>query len=254
MAYDDTFDVHEAFRAKQDQMRGLLEVGRKIGPHPVAVGDGTELNWIGLFDDFLPSRYSVSKGFVVDSNGKCSKQIDVIIFDRTFSPLLWNYGGHLYVPAESVYAVFEIKQDLSAAHMDAAAEKVKSVRDLERTQGEFGWIGGKATKKPFDILGGLLTVDSTWSPAFGDAFYSSLDKHKGNEKVDLGCSLADGSWDFEDPSDVRGATIGQADKSLVSFCMHFLYRLQKMGTVGGIDYKAYERSANLAIEIVPSKI
>jgi hypothetical protein len=35
------------------------------------------------------------------------------------------------------------------------------------------------------------------------------------------------------------------EAALISFCMHLLYRLQKMGSVGGIDYRAYERNAGL---------
>jgi hypothetical protein len=58
--------------------------------------------------EILPSRYQVSKGFVVDSDSMRSEQIDVIIHDRVFSPLLWEDGGYMYVPAESVYAVFEV--------------------------------------------------------------------------------------------------------------------------------------------------
>lgn len=246
MAYDGTFDLQEAFAAKQKQLKSVLEAGRNIGPHPVAVGDGSELNWKQLLTDFLPSRYSVSKGFVVDAEGHCSKQIDLIIYDRNFSPLLWELGDHLFIPAESVYAVFEIKQEHDTTNIKAAAEKAKSVRVLSRTRGEFGWIGGKATKEPFTILAGLLTVSTSWKPAFGDRFYAALKELEKNEHLDLGCALVDGSWDLETHGEPKNAIIGAPDKSLVSFCMHLLLRLQKMGTVGGIDYRIYEKSGKVS--------
>lgn len=38
----------------------------------------------------------------------------------------------MYIPAESVYAVFEVKQDVEG-HIEYAAKKVESVRKLKRT-------------------------------------------------------------------------------------------------------------------------
>jgi hypothetical protein len=200
-----------------------------------------------MLAEFLPSRYQVANGFVVDSDGKRSEQIDIIIFDRTFSPLLWEHGGHLYVPAESVYAVFEVKQDHSLADIKAAAKKAASVRRRVRTQGQFGWLMGQGKKVPFPILAGLLTVDSAWNPAFGDPFYKALAELSGDSYLDLGCALSHGSWDLEDHEKPRSAQLSQPEAALISFCMHLLYRLQKMGTVGGIDYGEYERKAGLTL-------
>jgi hypothetical protein len=42
---------------------------------------------------------------VVDSNGDFSQQIDVLVFDRQYSPLIFEYEGQTVIPAESVYAV-----------------------------------------------------------------------------------------------------------------------------------------------------
>lgn len=246
MPYDQTFNISAAFTDKQTQLRQILEAGRRNATHPVAVGDGTELSWKEMLDEFLPSRYSVAKGFVVDSNNRCSKQIDIIIYDRNFSPLLWNWGGHLYIPAESVYAVFEVKQDHEAVNFTAAAEKAASVRELHRTDASFGWIGGVAKKKePFTILAGLLTAGSTWQPPFGDPFYDALTAANGDGHLDIGCALTAGSWDLEDHDNVRSAFVSPADAALMSFCMHLLYRLQKMGSVSAIDYQIYEQAGGL---------
>lgn len=242
---DELFDLHGAFYGKQAILRCYLEAGRKIATHPGAKGDGSELHWKEMLSEFLPKRYQVSKGFVVDSAGRRSEQIDVIIHDQTFSPLLWEDGGYLYVPAESVYAVFEVKQDHDLEHIKAAGQKAASVRRRLRTEGEFGWLHGKAKKDLFPILAGLLTVESSWSPAFGDPFYNALSALAEDEHLDIGCALKQGSWDLEDHANPRDAQLSVPDGALISFCMHLLYRLQKMGSVGGIDYREYERSAGL---------
>ncbi len=246
---DEPFDLHGAFYGKQAVLRCLLETGRRIATHPGAKGDGSELHWKEMLSGFLPSRYLVSKGFVVDSAGRRSEQIDVIIHDHVFSPLLWEDGGHLYVPAESVYAVFEVKQQHSLEHINYAGQKAASVRRRLRTEAEFGWIGGTAKKKALFIpLAGLLTVDSEWHTAFGDPFYHALGGLSESEHLDLGCALNQGSWDLEDHTNPRSAQLSVPEAALISFCMHLLYRLQKLGSVGGIDYGAYERNAGLTRE------
>lgn len=242
---DESFDLDRAFYKKQAILRYFLEAGREVATHPGAKGDGSELHWKEMLSGFLPKRYQVSKGFVIDSAGTRSDQIDVIIHDQFFSPLLWEDGGHMYVPAESVYAVFEVKQDHSLAHIKYAGQKAASVRRRLRTEGEFGWLQGIGKKQLRPVLAGLLTVDSIWSPAFGDSFYNALGGLSEEEYLDLGCSLNQGSWDLEDHRDPRSAQLSVPAAALISFCMHLLYRLQKMGSVGGIDYRAYERNAGL---------
>lgn len=247
---DEPFDLHAAFLSKQTLLRTWLETGRTIATHPSAKGDSSELHWRDMLCEFLPRRYQVSKGFVVDSAGWRSEQIDIIIHDQTFSPLLWEDGGYLYIPAESVYAVFEVKQDLSLEHVKAAGQKAASVRRRVRTQGEFGWLQGVGRKPLFPVLAGLLTGDSDWNPPFGEPFYNALAGLSEPEHLDLGCALKQGSWDWDSDghSDPRGLQLSTPEASLISFCMHLLARLQKLGTVGGIDYKAYERKAGLTRE------
>lgn len=185
----------------------------------------------------------------MDSAGMRSEQIDVIIHDHVFSPLLWENGGHLYVPAESVYAVFEVKQEHSLDHIKYAGQKAASIRRRFRTEAEFGWIKGTTKKKElFAPLAGLLTVDSIWTPAFGDPFYKALGGLAEEEHLDLGCALNRGSWDLEDHANPRNAQLSVPEAALISFCMHFLYRLQRLGSVGAIDYRAYERNAGLTRE------
>jgi hypothetical protein len=243
---DKHFNLDRAFYRQQAALRNDLEADREIPNHPGAKGDGSELHWKEMLSKFLPSRYLVSKGFIVDSVGGCSEQIDVIIHDHVFSPLLWENGGHVYIPAESVYAVFEVKQDHSLEHIQYAGQKAASVRRRFRTNAPFGWIKGVTEKKElFPILAGLLTVDSEWHPAFGDPFYKALGGLSQDEHLDLGCALKQGSWDLEDHTNPLSAQLSVPEAALISFCMHLLYRLQQLGSVGGIDYRAYERNAGL---------
>src|SRR5690349_3885651 len=80
-----------------------LSRSRRFG-HTVAAGDASEGVWIKLLSEYLPDRYKVAKAFVVDSHNSFSEQIDVLIFDRQYTPFILKFEGQMVVPAEAVYA------------------------------------------------------------------------------------------------------------------------------------------------------
>ena len=106
---------------------------RKCMGHPGTKGDASEKVWLELLQTYLPKRYVAEKAHVVDSHGVFSEQIDVVIFDRQYSPFIFNYKHEIVIPAESVYAVFEAKQTINVDQVRYAKQKVASVRRLLRT-------------------------------------------------------------------------------------------------------------------------
>src|ERR1039458_5234131 len=115
-----------------DDIEHRLATVREAFEHSVTKGDASEHVWLEFLKIYLPERYRAEKAHVVDSKGVFSQQIDVVVFDRHYSPLIFNYEGQIIIPAESVYAVFEAKQSLNAAHVEYAQKKVASVRRLRR--------------------------------------------------------------------------------------------------------------------------
>ena len=101
--------------------------------HPGTKGDASENAWLDLLSTYLPQRYQAAKAHVVDSRGTFSDQIDVVVYDRQYSPFIFRYEAQTIIPAESVYAVFEAKQTLNAEHVRYARAKVATVRQLHRT-------------------------------------------------------------------------------------------------------------------------
>src|SRR3546814_16494802 len=90
-----------------------------------------------------------------------SQQIDVIIHDRQYSPFVFTFKGTDVVPAESVYAVFEAKQELTADYIRYAGEKAASVRRLHRTSLSAETIDGPSrAKPPHHILAGIIPLSA----------------------------------------------------------------------------------------------
>ncbi len=232
------FDLAKAFAIKQDQLLAALR-GAEALSHPDNKGDISEGAWSELLTGLLPARYQVSQATVVDCHGGESHAIDLVIHDRHFSPLVFKQGGVTYVPAESVYAVFECKPSIDKGYLTYASDKAASVRSLHRTSASIVHAGGTIAtpKAPPEILSGLLTTRSGWTPPFGETFAGHL-VTDGPRRLDLGCVVAAGAWEV--PADRTIATTTVAEKrSLIFFAVRLLARLQQMGTIPAMDYDAW---------------
>ena len=124
------WSLSQLLSSLHEDIQQRLSVVRKTFGHPGTKGDASENVWIDMLDTYLPKRYQAAKAHVVDSLGNFSQQIDVVVFDRQYSPFIFTYENETIIPAESVYAVFEAKQAANAAHVRYAREKVASVRRL----------------------------------------------------------------------------------------------------------------------------
>jgi hypothetical protein len=161
-----------------------------------------------------------------------------VVFDRQYSPFIFNYQDQVIVPAESVYAVFEAKQSADASMVQYAQEKVASVRKLHRTSLRIPHAGGTYDPKPlFPILGGLLTLESQWSPALGDPLKKSLMADLGDGRLDIGCFARHGHYFYD--AKTSDYTFVNENKPATAFLFKLIAMLQVSGTVPMIDVEAY---------------
>lgn len=220
-----------------DDIENRLSIARKSFVHPSTKGDASEAVWLQLLQNYLPKRYQSAKAHVVDSRGQFSEQIDVVIFDRQYSPFIFQYEGQIIVPAESVYAVFEAKQSVNAEYVAYTQKKVQSVRRLHRTSLPIPYAGGVYPPKPLtNIMGGLLAFESDWNPALGQPLVNALEEGGSISRLDMGCVAAHGIFGC----DATGCyTIGPQSKPATAFLFELIARLQDTATVPMIDIRAY---------------
>ena len=231
--------VIELITALQERLSISLKTTRAAVPHSVAKGNATELNWLNMLQEHLPYRYRANKAFVIDSNGDSSEQIDIVIYDRQYTPPLYNKDEQLYIPAESVYAVFEVKQEINKEIVEYAGAKAESVRRLTRTNAPIIHAGGKFEPRLlFPIMGGILAYESSWKPLFGDPFYSALASLPAEQRIELGYVVTSGFFDVTYNDSMTVNTFG-SNLGLAYFLFRLLECLQSLGTVPAIDYSKY---------------
>lgn len=84
-----------------------LTASKKYLRHPVA-GFSAEGYFKDLLREYLPKRYAVDTGFVINASGRRSQHLDIIIADTLHIPPLCSEPTYKVFAAESVCAAVEI--------------------------------------------------------------------------------------------------------------------------------------------------
>jgi hypothetical protein len=235
-------DLKQVFLGLQTEMIAKLRNTRANVKHPTAKGNVTESSWRRLLENYLPKRYAVESAFVIDSKGNISEQIDLVIFDRHFSPFLFRDDGAIYIPAESVYAVFEIKQEATSKNVAYAAKKAESVRKLTRTSASIVHAGGKhAPVVPKDIIAGFLALTTKGKRAsISETIIEEVRQLSLIQRLDFVCVLERGTVSIN--AQKNGSVqcdVFSSEQALINFFLLLLSKLQSIGSVPAMDIEAY---------------
>ena len=111
---------------------------------------------------YLPEKYKLSKGIVIDSKDTQSRQVDIIIHDKDCTPYLQQYDSTVIVPIETVACTIEVKSSLDKSELEKSIENVSSVRKLKKQS-----VNGRL----FPTAGMVFAFDSTASM---DTLYSNF--------------------------------------------------------------------------------
>lgn len=80
--------------------------------HNPTTGSYREDVWRSLFRQIVPYKFAIEKGvFIIDSEGKISKEVDLAIFDEQYTPYIFNYGNVRFIPIEAVAVVVQCKSN-----------------------------------------------------------------------------------------------------------------------------------------------
>lgn len=230
--------LQEAFLKDQTVLSANLEFAERSITHDGKRGDVTENHFLDALRRYLPRRYSAGSAIIIDSLGHTSDQIDIVIYDQQFTPVLLDQHHHKYVPAEAVYAVLEVKPTINREYLQYAGGKAASVRKLHRTSCPIVHAGGTYPPKPlFPIMAGIVAAKIDWADSFGATFLENHALLLGDETVDCGLALNGGAFDTFAGAGVY--TYAPPQNGLIFFLFRMLQRLQSVGSVPAIDWNAY---------------
>lgn len=226
-------NIKSLLRTKQTLLEAKLDV---LFSHPVTKGDHCEGAWIDFFRSFLPSKFAVDKGFVFDCEGSISEQIDVIIYDALYSPLIFGTdAGEKFITAESVYAVFDSKPEINKGTIGYTNKKIQSVETLRRTSRGIISAGKELPARGLPpIIGGILAIRSIEKNAI-ESYMREF------HYIDVGCAIKKHSFLVKRDKDKKFLSwaCSTEEETVLAFFYMILDELYKIGTVPAIDIRDY---------------
>lgn len=104
----------------------LIEKSKRVElliNHGGVIGSYREDLLMNLLQKYLPSKFSVSSGFVEG----CIRQIDIIVYDSHNYIPLFKENNIVIVKPESVRAIIEVKSTLRAKDLDESLDLIHSI-------------------------------------------------------------------------------------------------------------------------------
>lgn len=94
-------------------------------------GSGGEEVILQFLRKYLPKKYAVGQGKIVDFSGKESRQIDILIYDALNTVPFFEDGKNVIIPIENVFAVIEVKTSINKTNFIDTLEAFNFVFDLQ---------------------------------------------------------------------------------------------------------------------------
>lgn len=129
-----TFDnlIQERLHGFGNQLLTTLESAGTI-PHSTTVGDIREAAICDSIRRFLPPGIDACSGFVTDTQGTITPQLDIILFRReALAPFLLE-GRSALVPFETFGLAIEIKSTLQKSHFEQIRTQINAINSMVYT-------------------------------------------------------------------------------------------------------------------------
>ena len=166
--------VEQYWAGVLQRLRAEVDVFARLIGHNAERGRSNELALARVLEAFLPTRWGVGTGLLIDSSGRQSSQMDIVIYERADEPAVFAQTTQILFPVETVVGVIEVKTTLTSTDVDSDfVEKKASIEALESTT-------------PSRPLVMLLAYDCEPSP---ETLAAHLHQDSGTNSPELACVL-----------------------------------------------------------------
>lgn len=100
-------------------------------------GDERAAGLARFLTDRIPSRFAIAKGEAIDYKDNRTGQLDLLIYDTHTSSPVARGEENLLIPAESLYAVIEVKTTLTQDELDMCYTHASKIRNLKPFKAKF---------------------------------------------------------------------------------------------------------------------
>jgi hypothetical protein len=125
--------LEQFFSGILQQLQTEVDLINSLVPHNSTKGTLNEQSLHRILASFLPSRYSIGSGLVVDSFGQRSRQVDLVVYDEFHMPKLFRTTSQVLFPVETVFACIEVKTSVSKADLNEIAQENQHINQLKHS-------------------------------------------------------------------------------------------------------------------------
>ncbi len=103
--------------------------------HGPTIGGFREDIWREMFKQIVPKKFVIEQSvFIIDSGGRVSNEVDLAIFDETYTPYIFRYGRLKFTPIEAVAVAIECKStSLEQEKLKNWAESVAALKTVSNS-------------------------------------------------------------------------------------------------------------------------
>ncbi|HUX77017.1 MAG TPA: DUF6602 domain-containing protein [Anaerolineae bacterium] len=175
-------DITQIFRGIANKLLADFDQIQAQIEHSGERGGQREAALRAFLTKYLPKKYALGTGHIIDKTGNTSKQCDIVIYDAFNCPLILAEEGYQLFPAEAVFGVVEVKSVLDAGAIAEGVQNIQSVKILERSE---------------PIAGSIFAYRSRYRKrsrieSAAHALRRKNTSIRPRERVDLVCILTDG--------------------------------------------------------------
>ena len=132
--------INELIKERVDIFRSAFELRAKVLfrdddkqnnlRHPGEFGIYREAIVRDFLHSFLPQRLAIDTGFIVNSLGDVSRQIDLVIYDPSLTPPLESQNRQKFFPVETVIAAGEVRSNVDRAQFKDALIRLSEIKQI----------------------------------------------------------------------------------------------------------------------------
>ena len=128
-------DLANLWSQFQHQLHSELAQARAGLTHAGSKGTANEEAVARVLREHLPDSIGITSGQIIDTQGNSSKQIDIILYDASRTPIIYTSADKTtqVLPIEGVIAAVEVKTRVTVSDVPSIIANMQSVKMLKRS-------------------------------------------------------------------------------------------------------------------------
>jgi len=122
--------VESYWSAASRRLQEEVDTFNALIGHAGEQGKENEQSLVRLMERLLPRSLGIGTGIIIDSDGRRSKQMDIILYDAINQPTVLAQTSQTIFPVECTFLALEVKTTLDEDELTDCAEKKASITKL----------------------------------------------------------------------------------------------------------------------------